>query len=300
MIAGNVPKHMVVGARTGFLTALRRREYPWAKVAEIFNMSAKSQDLVDLGAAPMPLESNKAGGLTVQEMIEKSITVTPVSWDVTIGISQDAVDDDQTGTLERKVKSAGDNFQKHINKRVFTVLNGGDGTTYGSCYDSQDFFDSDHADEGASYQTDQSNENTLALSSDNFETAWVAAQAFRDDQGEFTEYIYDLLVCHPTNKRIAANITGNVEQMDTANRELNPFVGEMSYITTPEIDSNAWYLIASGESVKPLVLAMRKQPHLQSAWFDPTQPDGGMYYFKYYARYDVKYLDWRLAYQGQT
>ena len=300
MIAGNVPKHLVVGARTGFLTALRRREYPWQRVAETFNMSAKSQDLVDLGASPMPKESNKAGGLTVQEMIEKSITVTPVSWDITISLSQDAIDDDQTGSLKRKVSSAGDNFQKHINQRVFTVLNGGDGTTYGLCYDGQDFFDSDHADKGAVYSTSQDNENTLALSSDNFETAWVAAQAFRDDQGEFTEFIYDLLVCHPSNKRTAANIVGNREQMDTANREMNPFVGEIDYITTPEIDTAAWYLIASSESTKPLIVAMRKQPHLQSAWFDPTFPDGGLYFFKYYARYEVHYGDWRLAYQGQT
>ena len=300
MIGGNVPKHLVTGARTGFLTALRRREYPWAKVAELFNMTAKSQDLVDLGASPMPKKSDEAGGLTVQEMIEKSVTVKPVSWDLTVSLSQNAIDDDQTGSLKRKVSSAGDNFQKHLNQLVFTVLNGGDGTTYGKCYDTQDFFDSDHTDPGASYQTAQDNEFTLNLSSDNFETVWVAAQATRDDQGEFTEYIYDLLVCHPTNKRVASNITQNVEEYDTANREKNPFAGEITYITTPEIDSAAWFVIASGESVKPLVVAMRKQPHLQASWFDPTLPDGGHYFFKYYARYDVKYLDWRLAFQGQT
>lgn len=300
MIGGNVPKHLTVGARTGFLTALVRREYPWQRVAETLNMDAKSQDLVDLGSAPMPKESDKAGGLTIQDYIEKTITVEPISWDITVWISQNSIDDDQTGMLDRKVRQAGDNFQKHLNQRVFTILNGGDGTTFGLCYDGQEFFDSDHKDKGADYQTDQDNEGAAALSSDNFEAAWVAAQAFRDDRGEFTEYIYELLVVHPTNKRIAANIVGNVEQMDTANREMNPFAGEIEYITTPEIDSSAWYLIASKESVKPLIVSMRKQPHLQHAWFDPTQPDGGYFFFKYFARYDVHYGDWRLAYQGQT
>lgn len=300
MISGQVPKHMVVGARTGFLQAVQRREYPWQRVAMQFNMTAKSQELVDLGAAPMPQVSDDAGGVTVTEFVEKSITVTPESWDITVKISQNSIDDDQTGTLDRKVRSAGDNFQKHINKRVFAALNGGDGTTYGLAYDGQDFFDSDHVDKGAVYQTNQDNENTLTLSLDNFETAWVAAKAFRDDQGEFVNYDYDLLVVHPTNKQIAANIAGNIQAMDTANRELNSFAGELDYVVSPELDSTAAHLIASNESVKPLILAMRKQPALQSAWFDPEQPDGGMYFFKFYARYEVFYGDWRLAYQINT
>lgn len=300
MIAGNVPKHLVVGARTGFLTSVKRRDYPWRRIAEVFNMTSASQDLVDLGAAPMPVPSDQAGGLTIQDLIEKTIPVSPESWDITVSISQNAIDDDQTGSLERKVRSAGDNFNKHMNQRVFTILNGGDGTTYGLCYDGQEFFDSDHVDKGAHYQTDQDNEYTLALTPDNFETVWVAAQSTRDDQGEFTEYIYDLLVCHPTNKRVAANICENVEQMDTANRERNVFAGEIAYLTTPEIDSTAWHLIASSEPHKPLIVAMRKTPGLQSAWFDPTFPDGGRYFFKYFGRYEVYYGDWRLAYQGQT
>jgi phage major head subunit gpT-like protein len=263
-------------------------------------MDAKSQELVDLGAAPMPTRSDEAGGLTIKDHIEKNITVSPVSWDITVWISQDSIDDDQTGTLDRKVRGAGDNFNKHLNQLVFATLNGGDGTTYGLCYDGQEFFDSDHVDKGAHYQTNQDNEYALALTPDNFETVWVAAQSTRDDQGEFTEFIYDLLVCHPTNKRTAANITGNADQMDTANREMNPFAGEVGYITTPEIDSTAWYLIASNENVKPIIVAMRKAPALSDAWFDPEQPDGGYYFFKFRARYYCYYGDWRLAYQGQT
>ena len=298
MIAGNVPKHLVVGARTGFLTAMGRKAYPWQRVAEEINLTAASTDLVDLGAAPMPKESKS--GLTVQDFIEKTIPIAPVSWDITVWISQNAVDDDQTGSLDRKVRAAGDNFMKHINKRVFEVLNGGDGSTYGACYDSSDFFDNDHVDAGADYQTSQDNEYTLGLTLDNFETVWVDAQSFRDDQGEFVGYEYDLLVCHPGNKRIAAQIAENIEAYDTANREMNPFQGQMSYITSPDLDSAAWYVIASNEPIKPILVGMRKSPALQSAWFDPDQPDGGYYFFKFFARYDMRYGDWRLAVQGQT
>ena len=299
MISGNVPKHLVVAARTGFLTSMRARTYPWTQVAMELTMTAASQDLVDLGAAPMPKESSR--GITVQDMIEKTKAITPTDWDITVWISQNSIDDDQTGDLERKVRGAGDNFQKHINKRVFEVLNGGDTTTYGLAYDGQDFFDSDHVDAGGSYSTNQDNEGVLTLSQDNFETSWVAAQAFRDDQGEYTEYVYDQIVCHPTNHRIATQIVNNPNAYDTANQEINQFGGMLKpVLTSSYLDTTAAYLIASSEPNKPLIVAMKKQPALQSAWFDAKQPDGGRWYFKFFGRYEVHYGDWRLAIQGQT
>lgn len=298
MISGNVPKHLVVGARTGFLTALRAAPMPWQRVAMTLNMSASSHDLVDLGAAPMPVESKT--GREIQDYIEKTLTVTPTDWEIIVWISQNAIDDDQTGSLERKVRSAGNNFQKHLNKRVFTVLNAGDSTTYGLCYDGQDFFDSDHVDKGAHYTTNQDNENVLTLSLDNFETVKVASDAFVDDQGEYTNYNYDLLVCSPSLERVAAQICGNEWAYDTANREVNPYSGKISYLTTPYFDSTAWHLVASSEPIKPIIVAMRKQPSLMDAWFDPLQPDGGRHYFKFFARYEMYYGDWRLVNQGNT
>jgi phage major head subunit gpT-like protein len=288
---------LVIGARTGFLTAVKATKLNWQRVATVINMTAKSHELVDLGAAPMP---TKDLGQEVQDFIEKNITVKPEDWSLTVYVSQNAIDDDQTGTLERRVRGAGVNFQKHIDKRVFTVLNAGDSTTYGSCYDGQDFFDSDHADAGADYQTNQDNENALAMSMDNFETVKVAAEAFKDDRGEYTNYVYDLIVCAPALERVAAQITGNPNSYDTGNREINPYSGRVEYITTPYYDSAAWHLVASNEAIKPIIVAMRKEPQLLAAWYDPEQPEGGFYYFKYHARYEMYYGDWRLVNQGNT
>lgn len=298
MLSGDVPKHLTIGARTGFLTAIKEYSARWQRVAMTVQMGAKSIDIVDLGGAPMPVNS-KAGN-TVQQMIEKSQTLTVESWDITIFISRDALEDDQTGTLERRVRGAGRNFSRHMNKRVFETLNGGDGTTYGLCYDGQEFFDSDHVDAGAQYQTDQDNEYALALSLDNFETVMVAAKDTVDDMGVYTEYMYDLLVCNPALERTAANITGNPNAYDTGNNEVNPYSGRVQYITSPYYDSTAWHLIASNEPIKPIIVAMREMPTLLASWYDPKQPEGGYYYFKYYGRYEMHYGDWRLAYQGNT
>lgn len=297
MITGNVPNHLIVAARTGFLNSMRQRSYPWQQVAMTLNMDARAIDLVDLGAAPMPTNNPSVA----QDFVERHIQVTAKEWTIKVWVSDNAIKDDQTGDLERKVRMAGDNFQKHINKLVFQTLNGGDTVTYGRCYDTQDYFDSDHVDLGAAYTTAQDNENALSLSLDNFNTVWVAAQSTVNDQGDYTEYLYDQLICHPSNYVVARNITGNREAMDTASREENPFAGLLKPpITSPYLDTTAWYLIASSETHKPLIVAMKEQPYLQSTWFDADQPDGGRHYFKFYARYNVHYGDWRLAYQGNT
>jgi len=296
--SGNVPQHLVVGARTGFLTGLAQTTPPaWQRVASLINMSAAALDLVDLGAAPMPVEDLSH---TVQDFIEKSLTVKPRDWNLIVGITHNAMQDDQTGRLMSRFMAAGQNFQRHLNNRVFTVLNAGDSQTYGACYDTQDFFDSDHADLGAAYTTSQDNEGALTLSLDNFETTLVAAQAFKDDQGEEVDYNYDLLVVPPALRRIAGQIAGNPQAYDTANRETNPYMGQLDVVVSPKLDSTAWFLIASRESTKPLGVVMREQPNLQESWFDPKTRDGGTYYFKFYARYDVVYLDWRLAYMGNS
>jgi len=141
----------------------------------------------------------------------------------------------------------------------------------------------------------------LALDIDNFETVWVAAQGFKDDQGEETGYNYDLLVVSPGNYREAMNIVKNEWAHDTSDREINPFGGMLKTpIVSPKLDATAWHLIASSEAHKPLIVAMREQPNLQDAWFDPSTGEGGFYYFKFYARYEVHYGDWRLAVQGNT
>jgi len=299
MISGNFPKHLIVGARTGFLAGEKAANTPWNRVAMVENMTASAVDLVDLGASPMPTQN--VGRPVIKEFIEKTIEIKPVTWDTVIRVAYNAVQDDQTGNIMRKARGAGSRFQRHINNLVFKALNAGDGTTYGLCYDGQEFFDSDHVDKGGNYQTAQDNEYALALSNDNFDIVKVAASKVKDDQGEFSDYNFNLLVVPPDLEKAAAQITDNREEAGTGNRDINPYSGKVDYIVSAQLDSTAWHVIAEKEEVKPIIVAMRQAPMLQEAWFAPMEgTEGGYYYIKFYARYQVFYGDWRLAFQGNT
>lgn len=298
-ISGNVPSHLLVAARTGFLVTAMPSVPAYSQIAATLNMTTKSQTLTDVGAAPMPLRSRGRGNR--RAFIEKVMTVTPLDWEIFVTISHNAVKDDQTGDLERKARSAGQNFQRHMALLAFQALNDGDATTnFGAAYDGGAFYANSHVDKGAEYTTGQDNLYALALSLDNFETVRVAAKAFKDDQGEETDYNYNLLVVPPGSERLAANITQNPQDYATANRAANPYAGNTSFVVSPKLDTTAWILVASGETVKPIIVAIREMPNLQASWFDPDGADGGMYTFKFYARYNHVYGDWRLAIMGRT
>jgi phage major head subunit gpT-like protein len=126
-LTGNLPKHLEVAARSGVLASPARDDLPYRQVAMEVDLSAASQTLVDLGGVPLPTENPK----DVDTLIEKFQTIAPKDWSITIHVSQNAIDDDQTGSVERKFRNVMPAFQRHINNLVFTWLNAGDGSTYG-------------------------------------------------------------------------------------------------------------------------------------------------------------------------
>lgn len=295
-VSGNLPKHLEVAARTGVLGAQARDDMPYRRVAMEVDLTAASTTFVDLGGMPIPTENPKL----VDTMIEKGKTVEPKDWYLTLHISQNSIDDDQTGQLESRFRNVLPAFQRHINDQTFTVLNAGDTSTYGTGITNEsEFFANAHIYEGAANQTAQNNLFDLTLSLDNFNTVWVAMSQFKDDQGNYYNLNPNLLVVNPSNNIIAANITGNAQAYDTANREMNPYTG-VNYITVPQFDTTAWVLIDESQPVKPLFVAIRKRPQLLNMWFDSQQEDGGVHYFQYHGRYVVGYGDPLLAAMGKS
>ena len=292
-----VPKHMVLGAKAGFLRAVRDYPQQWQRLAMQHNMDGASMDMVDLGAAPMPV--NSATAAVVQQFSERSMAVASKNWNITVHLTYNAQQDDRSQTLERRVRGAGANFARHINTLCFQTLNAGDASTYHLAYDGNQYFDGSHADLDAKYKTAQSNIGTDTLATDPFDAAVAAMGNFMDDQGEYMFLQPDLLVVNQVQLRAASNLTGSPNEYDSANLNSNPHQG-MDYIAVPWLDTTAWILCATRGELKPLIVVRRESPGLQSQWFDPTAEDGGAYYFKFYARYDIYYGDWRLAYMGKT
>lgn len=295
MISNNVPAHLLVTARTGFLTTATPDVPAYADVAAVLPMDATSQDLVDIGGSPMP--TSWKGRPETQDFIEKKLTVQTAEWTIKVGISYRAVRDDKTNELRRKCESAGDNFQLDISQKVYKTLNDGE-TILG--YDGLPFFDNAHIDKGAVYTVGQDNLFSVDLDVDGVEDVLVPARRFRDDQGNFVNYGHDLLIVAPELERAAAVVTGKGLFMPTDTANANPYAGTLNYRVSEQLDSTAWMLVATKRKVKPVIIAMREKPGLRAANFDPDGPDGGMYYFWFGGSYDHYLGDWRTAVMGKS
>jgi len=308
------------GARVGFLGGMKAYTPLRSAFVRETNSTGAFEVYADLGAVPWPRANagqspgtatdgrtgapqvgglHEGGPITILGGNERAMTVYNRDWDIPIGIYHNAINDGNA-SLEQWATSAGQRFQQHMDYLAFNALNTGAASTYGTAYDGVVFFSASHADPGAQYTTAQSNVNTSVLSLDNFNTVFISAASYLDDRGQPAGITPDLLI-YAVNLRVTAgNIINNAQAMDTANREMNINAGQIRGLQAPGgwLDTTAWFLVASNMVEKPVNLQVRQQPELVS-WDDHTQ-GGGVRYYKWVARYEVFFGDWRLATQGNS
>lgn len=294
----DIANHLNYGVRTGFLKGQKTYSPVRSAFVRETTSTGKQEDYSDVGTVPMPVSYDDM--VQVRGTHEVNLTITNKDFEITLGVSHNAINDNRIDNIDTWARQAGRNFEKHMDKLCFLALNAGDASTYGLCYDGKNLFANDHADSGAEYTTAQDNLYGVTLSLDNFETVRVAGQLFKDDRGEYVMYDHNLLICAPALERTAKNITGNPNAYDTANREINTYAGQVrGPLVNPWLDSTSWYIVAADEIVKPIILQMRQQPTLVT-WDDEKLGEGGVRYFKFHARYNVGYGDWRTVIMGNS
>ncbi len=313
--------HLERGVRTEFLLGSKGYVQKRAAFCQDKTSDGAFEDYVALGAAPWPVQNagalgsggtmaetgarktgriNEGESITIVGTEEQAIRVYNADFQVAIGITHNAINDDRTGKLMDWARGAGQNFQKHMDFLAFDSLEKGDGTTYGVAYDGLNFFSNSHVDPGAQYTTVQDNLNGATLSLDNFTTVKIAASKYLDSRGYPVGLTPDLLIVPVDLEYTAAQICTNPEAYDTTSREKNAYSGQIRYIVAPGawLNTTAWFLIASGEIEKPVAIQDRQKPELVQ-WDDESQ-GSGVRYFKWTARYQPFYQDWRVATMGNT
>lgn len=319
----DIAAHLEKSIRTGFL--LGAKDYTPLRSAFVRETPSDGafEDYADMGASPWPIQNsgkagpggtssetgavkvnrlNSGGQITILGGEEKAMRIYNLDFEIAVGITHNAIDDDRAGDLESWARTAQLNFERHTDFLAFNALNSGEaGTNFGLAYDGNEFFDDAHIDPGAEYQTAQDNKLATVLSLDNFEAAKVVGGKFLDGRGQPVGLNHNLLIVPPDLERMAAQITKNREDYSTTDRAMNPYEGNVRMLVAPGgwLDTTAWFIIDPSLPQKPLNLQVRKAPELV-IWDDENAGDGGVRYFKWHARKALFYGDWRLAIQGNT
>lgn len=125
--------------RSEFQKALVNTDPSYKKIASVVPSNTKSNTYGWLGS--MPAFREWIGDRVINSIKEHGYSITNRTFENTIGINRDDVEDDTLGIYTPMVQSLAQEGQEFPNELVYELLMNGFGT---ACYDGQNFFDVDH------------------------------------------------------------------------------------------------------------------------------------------------------------
>ncbi|QDY99068.1 hypothetical protein FQ775_01045 [Nitratireductor mangrovi] len=128
-----------VGFNTAFRRGLGQAQSQYKRIATVVPSSTKENKYGWLGKLPNMREW--VGPRHVQGLAEHDYAIRNKSYELTIGVDRDDIEDDNLGVYEPLFVEMGESVAAHPDLLCFGALPGGFST---ECYDGQYFFDTDH------------------------------------------------------------------------------------------------------------------------------------------------------------
>ena len=128
-----------VGFKTTFQNQLQQSTSLYSRIATLVPSTNKSEDYGWLGKVPNVREW--FGERVVQNLGEASYAIRNRSFELTVGVDRDDIEDDNLGIYTPMFAMLGESVAAWPDSLVWPLLNAGFAT---NCYDGQYFFDTDH------------------------------------------------------------------------------------------------------------------------------------------------------------
>lgn len=185
-------------------------------------------------------------------------TIKNLDWIATALIRENDIDDDQTGAMGMTPELLARRILAHPEKLVVSLLTGG---TSGLAYDGVAFF----SDASGARTIDNLLGGTgvaLAQLEADLNAALVQMAKFTDNEGEVLNIKGDTIVCPVAlERKFRRLVSSATDPTGTVEGTYNPYMG-MRVIGDARLDAadaNDWYLLATGEPIKPFVFSMRQE-----------------------------------------
>jgi phage major head subunit gpT-like protein len=135
---------LFTGFKTIFNQAFEGARSDYQKIAMTVPSSTAQETYAWLGTVTRFREW--LGDRVIQNLAAHGFTIRNKSFENTVGVDRDQIEDDAYGVYNPMVAQLGQDAKTHPDELVFALLAAGFGTT---CYDGQYFFDADHPVLGA-------------------------------------------------------------------------------------------------------------------------------------------------------
>lgn len=204
-------------------------------------------------------------------------TITPVKFGLGFSISEEAVEDgrfDHIADATKKLAKSGIESQE-VN--AMNIFNNGFGTE--TTADGVALFSASHTlPRGGTVRNLLSTAADLSVTSleqmlQDFETQFVG------DTGIIYKLMPKVLLCHPSNKRLAKELIGSDLKPESADNNMNSFKEEgLRVVSSPHLtDTDAWFLLAAPEN-HGLYVVSRKPIETKASGGDVGFMNDAMFY----------------------
>lgn len=294
------PYHLIQAAKTTFNKEFRTAQIDdtWTNLCTEVPSTGNKETYSMLGATPAMRE-------WVDERMPKLIKefgfeVLNKRYEASVSITEEAIEDDQTGQIMLAIKELANEAKRFPGQRAIEFLIAG---TAGACYDGQFYFDTDHS-EGSSGT--QSNLKTYDLTSANVALVRALQLRYKDDKGKPMGIVGDTIMVPPELEKTALEITGSPEVAryvasgTDAVPTINIHKGKYTVIVNPYItDADSWYFACCNRPTKPLIYQTRRAPrfvtlggteNVTETWFN-----SGVLKMGVDSRFNFGYGNWRLC-----
>lgn len=201
------------------------------------------------------------GDRLVHNLSAADYTIKNRSFELTVGVDRDDIEDDQLGIYNPMMEEMGYQAGMWPHDLIMEVINGGETLL---CFDGQPFFDPDHPIELADGGTiTQANLLTgLPLNAENYFEARARFRAFKGEDGRKFGVNPNLLVVPSALEQQGLEI---LQAERLANGGTNIARGTAELLILNELESDTdWFLADTRRPLKPLVFQQRKAPEFVS------------------------------------
>ena len=287
MITPQNLRGIYVGFNTIFNKALGDYKPLYPEIATVTPSTTDTETYAWLGDIPGMREW--IGEREIQNLTASEYTIKNKSYEATIGIDRDVIEDDRIRLWSSNISALAQNAAKNPDKLIFQLL--ADGFT-AKCFDGKPFFSDAHKTGGKTV----SNMSHAKLSLDAYIAARASMMSLTNSKGEPLALVPDKLVVPPALEKEARDIL----VADFINGTKNTMQGTAKPLVAPQLagHDSAWFLLCTTQPVKPLIYQERKKPKFVSK---TNETDDNVFMSKQFlygvdARGNAGYGFWQMAY----
>lgn len=240
----------------------------------------------------------------VKKMAEYGFSIRNKKFEATIGVSREALEDEQHGQIKMRVQQMAEAASAHYDQILFALINSGDTAL---CYDGQPFYSANHPVGGANI----SNVGTGPLSADALEGALAAMCEIPLDNGEPMMVTPTHLVVHPSQQFTARRLLNSGYYPNTVGAGAGqpaPFAanvlnGMLELVVSPRLATpTEWHVLDCSHAVKPFLIQQRLAPEFRALDGSDGETDNSFlrdeYLYGVRSRDNAGFGLWQYAYKS--